>query len=300
MKKYKKILITGGSGLLGKGMGETAPMDLRIISVHMRDYVVDDSCMKHLIVDIRDKQQVDRLFKKFQFDAVVHAAGIANVDYAESHYAESLESNIVGTLNITSACRRTGSYLIYISSNAVFDGTAPPYDESCKVNPINKYGIIKTECERLITETLQDFVIVRPIIMYGWNHRIGRPNPATWIIEKLKSGESIRMVTDVYENPLYNLQCGKALWEIVKRKPLGIIHLGGAGVLNRYEFALRLANVFALDAALIQPVESTFFPTIAPRPKNTSFSTKRMETELEIMPIHVEEGLQEMKNRISS
>lgn len=59
------ILVTGGTGLLGRGIGNNAPQHVRI-----------------------------------------HAAGIASVDFVESHYAESLESNIVGTFNVTSACRR--------------------------------------------------------------------------------------------------------------------------------------------------------------------------------------------------
>src|SRR5208283_728200 len=111
-----------GTGLLGKGMEETAPADWKIVGVHQRPYSVDDSRARHLVLDIRDKIAVDRLFKRQRFDIVVHAAGIASVDYVEKHYAESLESNLVGTLNITSACRRSGTYLIYVSTNAVFDG----------------------------------------------------------------------------------------------------------------------------------------------------------------------------------
>jgi dTDP-4-dehydrorhamnose reductase len=298
MKTIKKLLITGGTGLLGKGMEETAPKDVQIRSLHQREYTVESSKAHHAVLDIRDKQKVDRLFDDEEFDIVIHAAGIASVDYVERHYAESLESNIVGTLNITSAARKKGCHLVYVSTNAVFDGTQAPYKETDALGPVNKYGSLKAECERLVIETLERYTIVRPILMYGWNHSVSRPNPSTWVFEKLLRGESIEMVTDVYENPLYNIQCADALWEIVKRKPSGVFHLAGGEIVNRYEFALKVAQVFDLDASLIRAVDSTFFPSIAARPKNTSFDTRRMESELGVTALSVEEGLRDMKRRM--
>ncbi len=294
-RKAKTVLITGGTGLLGKGMEETAPAGWNILSLHQRAYVVEDTRAEHLILDIREKKAVDRLFEKRTFDCVVHAAGIASVDYVERHYAESLESNIVGTLNVSSACRRAGVPMIYVSTNAVFDGRRAPYGETDPVGPVNKYGRLKVECERLVAETLERFTIVRPILMYGWNHMVTRPNTATWIYDKLIRGERIKLVTDVRENPLYNLQCGRALWSAVRKEPGGVIHLAGKTAVNRHQFALTLAKVFGLDASLIEPVTGAAFPDIAPRPPDTTLRTRRMEGELGVPAMSLEEGLKSMK-----
>jgi len=291
----KTVLVTGGTGLLGKGMEETMPAGWRVVSLHQRDYKVENSKAKHLVLDIRDKRAVDRLFAKNSFDAVVHAAGIASVDYVESHYAESLESNIVGTLNVTSVCRRAGTHLIYVSTNAVFDGRKAPYKEEDAVHPLNKYGGLKVECERLVRETLEKWTIVRPILMYGWNHVVTRPNPATWIYEKLMRGEEISMVTDVHENPLYNIQCGHGLWAVIAKRKPGVFHFAGRDSMDRYQFAVAVAETFGLDKSLIKPVTSKAFPSIARRPKNTTFVTRRMERELGVKPLTVREGLAAMK-----
>lgn len=295
MKKTRTIMITGGTGLLGKGMEESAPSGWKILGVHQRPYAVEDSRARHLVLDIRDKVAVDRLFKRQKFDVVIHAAGIASVDYVEKHYAESLESNLVGTLNITSACRRAGIPLVYVSTNAVFDGRKPPYSETDAVNPVNKYGRIKVECERLVRETLENYTIMRPILMYGWNHAVTRPNPATWIYEKLMRGETIDMVDDVTENPLYNVECGRLLWAIAAKRPAGIIHAAGADSFNRFEFARKIAETFGLDVSLIKRVPSSHFAGIAERPPNTTLSTKRMERELGVKPLKLEDGLKAMK-----
>lgn len=297
MNTKKVILITGGTGLLGKGIEEVMPEDCEIISIHQRPYYMNDSRVKHLVLDIRDKSAVEELFTKHRFDAVIHAGGIASVDYVKKNYAESLESNIVGTLNISSACRKSGVYLIYISSNAVFDGLSAPYDETSKPNPVNEYGEIKLECERLIEKTLPDACIIRPILMYGWNHPTGRSNPVTWLLEKLKSGQKINVVDDVWENPLYNLQCGDAIWRTIEIKPGGKLHLAGEDVLNRFQLALLTADVFGLDSGLITAVKSTSFPDLAPRPPNTAFSTDKMQELLGIKPVSVRAGLEDMQRR---
>jgi dTDP-4-dehydrorhamnose reductase len=296
----KTALVTGGTGLLGKGLEETMPSGWRIVSLHQRDYKVENSKARHLVLDIRDKRAVDRLFAKYAFDAVVHAAGIASVDYVEKHYAESLESNIVGTLNVTSAARRAGTHLTYISTNAVFDGKKAPYREDAPTQPINKYGGLKVECERLVRETLLHWTIVRPILMYGWNHVVTRPNPATWIYEKLMRGETVSMVDDVWENPLYNISCGHALWAIIHKRSEGAFHLAGKDSVNRWQFAQEVARTFDLDASLIKRVSSKAFPEIAPRPKNTTFVTTRMERELGVKPLTLREGLAAMKAAMSA
>jgi len=291
----KTVLITGGTGLLGKGMEETAPKGVKIVSVHLRDYKVPKGRATHLALDLRDKRAVDRLFERRRFDAVVHAAGLASVDYVETHYAESLESNIVSTLNVTAACRRAGIHCVYVSTNAVFDGKKPPYAESDPVHPVNKYGSLKVECERLVQETLEKYTIVRPILMYGWNRGVTRPNPATWIYEKLLKGEAVELVDDVRENPLYNRQCGEALWAVLRKRPSGIFHLAGKDSVNRWKFGLEVAAAFGLDASLIKRVDSSRFPGIAQRPKNTTFSVKRMEDELGVRALTLAQGLAAMR-----
>ncbi len=144
-------------------------------------------------------------------------------------------------------------------------------------------------------ETLEKWTIVRPILMYGWNHVVTRPNPATWIYEKLMRGEEISMVTDVHENPLYNIQCGHGLWAVIAKRKPGVFHFAGRDSMDRYQFAVAVAETFGLDKSLIKPVTSKAFPSIARRPKNTTFVTRRMERELGVKPLTVREGLAAMK-----
>lgn len=289
-----KVLVTGSTGLLAKGLEETAPA-ASIVGIHKRTYRVRDPRERHMVQDVCDRDGLFKLFEKENFDAVVHAAGQASVDYCQQHANEARESNIVGTRNVAEACKAFGSYLVYISTNAVFDGESAPYSEEAKANPLHEYGKIKLECEAIAAEA-GCYSVARPILMYGWNHAVTRPNPVTWVYEKLLKGEKVQLVDDVWENPLYNRQCGRALWAILEQRPSGIFHLAGKTRLNRHQLGLKVAEAFGLDGSLIEAVPSSFFKGIAPRPKDTSFVTRRMQSELGVDPMPIEEGLVDMKS----
>lgn len=290
-----RVLITGSTGLLAKGFEETANEADIVVGIHLRDYRIKDWRVRHLSLDVRDDKAVEALFDRERFDGVIHAAGIASVDHVERHPEEGLSSNLQGTQNIARCCKKYDSYMVYISTNAVFNGEKAPYKEDDQTAPIHQYGKIKLACEDATREEAGAHCIVRPILMYGWNHVVTRPNPVTWIYEKLLRGENISLVNDIYENPLYNIQCGRALWAILRNQPKGIFHFAGGDRINRFELGQRVAKEFDLDSALIKEVGSDFFPNIAPRPKDTTFITDRMEDELGIKAMSLADGLHHMK-----
>lgn len=287
-------LITGGTGLLGQGLLATIPDDWSVVSAQRRPFRSEIAGVEPVTLDVRSRSAVDALFASRRIDAVIHTAGIASVDYAEQHVEEAIESNVTGTRNIAESCRASGARLVYVSTNAVFDGTRAPYGESDLVNPLNAYGRMKVACEQLVRETIDDCVIVRPIFMYGWPHPMGRPNMVTWVIDRLTRGDTIPVVDDVFENPLYNVHGGRAIWEILARDIHGIVHLAGRNVVSRFELARLVAEVFDLDASCIRAVSSDYFADIAPRPRNTSFVTARMESDLDIEPLSLGDGLRTM------
>lgn len=292
-----RVLITGGTGLVGGALIATAGAEHRLTVLHKRDYPLRIAGVEGLVADVRNREQLTDLFNRCEFDAVIHAAGIANVDYVERHFNEGWESNVIGTENVVDLALKKDVKLVYLSSNAVFDGKVGLYREKDVTNPVNQYGRIKVECEKLVSRLCPEAAIVRPILMYGWPPPQARANPVIWLIDRLKKGEKTPLVTDVYENPLWAHHCAEVIWRIIGLGKSGIFHVAGQDVVNRYEFGRLTAEVFGLDASLLQPVGSTYFPAIAPRPKNTSFLTERMQAELGMVPVTLSNGLQRMRRQ---
>lgn len=245
-------------------------------------------------MDVTIEKEVIEFFKAEQPDVVVHTASIGSVDFSEKHKDETRLVNVGGTKNAVAGAKACNAKFIFISSNAVFDGESPPYKEEDPLKPINYYGKLKVEGERIVLSSGLPYAIVRPILIYGWNDPNGRPNPVTWLLSRLKDRQQVKIVDDVYCNPLLAGNCAEAIWSVILNDKKGIYHIGGKDRVNRFDFAVCAAKAFGLDYELIEPVPSSYFKSIAHRPKDTTYSTKKMQEELGVRPIGIKEGLEIM------
>lgn len=297
----KRVLVTGGTGILGKAIMETCPPNIQLFITHWEKSWAEDLPCPVKLLDVTDRENTLRTITDWEKpDVVIHAAGIANVDLAEKERSLAKGINVDGTKNVINACLSNGIKLIYVSTNAVFDGNNPPYSENSERNPVNYYGKLKVEAENLVIDSGLEFSIVRAILMYGWHFNQSRPNPVTNWIRLLSEGKTINVVDDRYTQPLYAYDCANTLWEIVNQDRTGIYNVSGADRVNLFEFAMKTADIFELNKELIQPVPSTYFPEIAPRPIDTSYSISKVIKELNIHPMGIEEGLTHMKASKSS
>jgi dTDP-4-dehydrorhamnose reductase len=296
MKKIakNKILITGANGLLGRGLLTLTKDSYELIpAIHVNK----GSCGRSIVnLDITDKKDVFDKFKIIKPNIVIHTASIGNVDYCEKHQKEAYEVNVKGTLNIVKACEKFGAKHVFLSSNAVFDGLHAPYSENSKIQPVNYYGKTKAIAEELVEKSKADFTIVRLILMYGWNNLSSRQNPITWLMQKIKNKEKVKLVNDTYANPIYNLHAAKSIYKIIDLKKGGIFHLAGKDRVNKYEMGLVVAEVFGFDKKYIEPVSSDYFKGIARRMPDTTYNTEKMQKELKILPLSLKKGLELMKS----
>lgn len=279
-----RIVFTGITGLLGGYFLKKQDSNFEVIGISRKN------------IDITDKIKVNDFVKKINPKVIVHAASLGNVDYCEEHSKEAEKVNVVGTKNIIDAAKTVNAKIIFLSSNAIFDGNNPPYDEKAETNPVDVYGKTKVEGENLVKKSGLNFVILRLITMYGWPQSGGRSNPVTWVIDNLKKRKKINVVNDIYNNHLWAGQAAQAVWEVIKRDiKKDIFNIAGGDCINRYELAVKVAETFRLDPSLITSVDSSFFKSIAKRPKNTCFNTQKMENQLGIQPLSIDEGLRLMK-----
>lgn len=291
-----RILITGGTGLLGKALIERRAHPVSIWAIYYGNYDMKNTPeAMYFNADICDKDSMEKIFRSSNPEVVIHTAGAANVDYCEKHPDEARRSNVTGTKIITELCKKYNSKIVFISTNAVFDGTHAPYAEDSIPSPVNSYGKMKLEAEEIVKDGGLKHLIVRPILMYGWNNVHERSNTVTWLIEKLRKGEKVNMVNDVYENPLFNRHCAEIIWSLVASNKEGLYHVAGKDVVNRFEFANLIAEVFYLDKSLINAVPSGYFTNLAPRPSNTSYDVAKVERELNVKLPRLKESLSLMR-----
>ena len=291
-----KLLITGASGLYGSKLAQMAlTKNYEVYSSDIQELSVYGNFVK---LDISGKAQVDEAFKTIKPDVVVHAATLTDVDKCELNKALAWKVNVEGTKNIVEAAKATGSFLIYISTDYIFGGETGRYKETDAPNPINYYGITKLKAEEIV-KTQKEYFIARPSVMYGSTPAAGKVNFALWIIENLRKGGHVKIVTDQWNTPTLNTNLAEMTLEVIERKLTGIYHLCGATRLSRFKFAEQIADVFSLDKSLIDKVLSSQFTLSAKRPMDSSLDTLKAQQTMQHKPLEMDMALKQLKFELS-
>ena len=286
----KRVLITGASGLLGSKLVKALSGGYEVIPTHNTHPIHPDSVR----MDIVDGKEVARVLSAVKPELVVHAAAETNVDKCETNRELAWSVNAEGTRNISSTCRKIGAKLVYVSTDYVFDGEKGLYSEEDETNPVNYYGVTKLDGERFVRELCEDFVIARTSVLYGWHPN--RLNFATWVIDSLESGVSINVAEDHYNSPTLVDNLAEAILRIARKDAAGVYHVAGSERISRYDFAMRIAEIFGLNRSLIMPVKMKDLKVwVAKRPKDSSLSVDKIRRELEISPSDLNEALKRMK-----
>jgi dTDP-4-dehydrorhamnose reductase len=301
-----KIVITGGSGLLGRYLIKTQPTksfeDVGVTNEHDITACYRNHKIDGIRLDVSDKSEViDRLFSIMP-DIIIHCAANGDVDSVENDPTGAVKSDLLGTIHLKEYCEKMKCKLITISTNAVYDGDNAPYDEWSPRNPINFYGKIKSLADDIIMKSTCDWMIIRPIFMYGWPYEHGRGNWVTKIIDKFNKKEEVTLVDDSYTQPTYAGDVAKSIWHLIKQESWNnIFNVAPDEKVSLYDFGLAVANMFELykiNDHNIWACSLDSFTSIAPRPKDTTFNID-MLTLSGFECSGITEGLNKMKDEHS-
>jgi len=249
---------------LGRALCQQLSDKYEVVGLDIVELKAQSSKLKGFIeCDIADREKTVTEIASVKPDTVIHSAAYTDVDGCEKNPQEAEKVNVLGTKNVTLACKECNCLLIYISTDFVFDGEKKtPYIEKDIPNPINVYGKSKLDGERYIQDILKDFIIVRSSWLFGR----GGKNFVDTI--KGKSGKEIRVVNDQFGSPTYTEDLAQALSNLVSQSKnfRGIYHITNSGSCSWYEFALAIKEIANLDADIL-PVSSQEYASVTKRPK---------------------------------
>ncbi|MBR1545040.1 MAG: UDP-glucose 4-epimerase GalE [Alphaproteobacteria bacterium] len=151
------ILVMGGAGYIGSHTVK------HLIENGYEVVVADNLSMGHReavltphfeIADLADKDSLDRVFKKYKIDAVIHFAAFIAVGESVENPAKYYRNNVVGTINLLDVMLANNVKNIVFSSTAAVFGNPEytPIDEAHKTSPINPYGWTKLMIEKIFAD----------------------------------------------------------------------------------------------------------------------------------------------------
>ena len=285
-----RVIVTGAGGLLGKKIVSLLSKEHEVIGVYHTSKPETDP---YLLLDLSKLENVKEIAKE-KPDVIIHAAALTDVDKCE----ENPELAKLLNYEVTKEIAKIPAYIVYISTDYVFDGERGNYSESDKPNPINVYGLTKLMGEEAVKQA-EKYLIVRTSTPYGSNPASGKDNFALWLLKKLKNKERVKIVKDQITSPTLNTSFALMLKEAIERGLTGIIHLADASQISRYDFSIALARVFNLDESLITPISMSELKWKAKRPKNSSLNVEKAMKLLNNKPLTVYEALKRLKEEMS-
>jgi dTDP-4-dehydrorhamnose reductase len=295
----KRVLITGANGLLGQQLIKVFQEDYEVLGFGLQARpCLPEGSFRYQQGDIADRRQLRELMQNFVPNFVINAAGFTDVDGSETQREACWRANVTGVENLAYAAQKVQARVIHVSTDYVFDGTAGPYRENDRPNPLGFYARSKLAGENVLLNSSANYAIARTMVLYGAGYEI-RPNFVTWLIAHLRAGKSARIVDDQLGNPTLANELARALRVLAESGRNGIYHLSGSEIIDRYHFAVKIAEVFELDPQLIQPVKTGDLKQAAPRPLRSGFDISKAMTELKVNMSGVIGGLQKFKTELA-
>lgn len=294
-----KILITGGSGLLGQYLNLELSRRYDILTLYNAN---PGNCtlFNSQRIDLCQLNQLEDIFKSFKPDLVVHTASISKTDLADQLPREYvIRVNVEVTHRLAVLCSRYGSRLFYTSTDLVYDGTTGSMlNETSPVKPVSFYAETKLQAEKKIEETFEKYIILRTALLYGFglNHS---GSHFSAVYSNLKEGRPVRLFYDQYRTPLSLMNAAQIIAELAETDiKTEIINFGGKERVSRFDLGMILCSEAGFDNELIIGISMDDAVNI-PRVPDVSMDTKKLRS-LGIKQHTVRESIRKILSEVRS
>lgn len=272
--KKKRILITGGSGLLGLNwaclLRETWDV---VLGTHRQEVCL--SGVTTVPLALTNTELLTRQLAAMAPDVIIHAAGMTSVDECEIRHEEAKRVNVELSEYIATAAAVLGIELVHISTDHLFQGQHSFIVESEPVSPLNYYGFTKAMAEERVQAVNPSALIIRTNF-FGWGH-VNRQSFSDWLIYNLRAGVPLTVFDDVFFTPILAESLAITVHKLLEKKSAGVFNVVGDERISKYEFAVKLSQHFALPEKLIRRNQIVRAELLAARPRDMSLSNKKVQ-----------------------
>jgi dTDP-4-dehydrorhamnose reductase len=285
-----RVAVTGANGLVGgEAVALLAPRH-RVLALGRGPSRLPPGPHEWADADLADGRSVEAALRDFRPEAVLHAGAMTDVDGCERDPDAARRTNVGGTEQVARACGILGARFVAVSTDYVFDGERGPYREEDAPGPRGVYATTKLEGEVRAMALVTDCAVARVAVVFSG--RAGaKPTFATQIVERLSRGEPVKAFSDQHVSPTLAANAAAMLCELLLETDYrGVLHASGATVLDRVDFARRVARRFGLRGEIV-PVRTADVKLLAPRPLRGGLVVERAARLLRERPLDVDAAI---------
>lgn len=250
----KNILITGANGQLGN--------EMRLLAEVNKEYTYFFTDVAEL--DICDEQAVMNFVVDHQIDIIVNCAAYTAVDKAEDNKELCDKLNHIAPGYLAKAIQTRGGYLVQVSTDYVFDGTAHiPYTEEQPTCPDSVYGTTKLGGELEAMKYCANTMIIRT----AWLYSTFGNNFVKTMLRLEREKDALGVIFDQIGTPTYARDLAVAIFAAIHKGIVpGIYHFSNEGVCSWYDFTQMIHHLAGIDNCKLRPLHTEEYPTKAKRP----------------------------------
>lgn len=267
----KRLLITGAGGFLGS----------RLLEYFNTREEYETLGITHRELEVSDSLAVTAFIRAIRPDYVLHCAGISDTGECEREPERSEQINVRGTANMAKACRESGSKMIFMSSDQVYNAscTMEPNREERVIRPRTVYGRDKKRAEEAMFTSLNDGVALRLTWMYDYPSRereggIGLMGP---LFSALRDRIRLKLPVHDYRGITYVWDAIRNM-ETAMKLPGGVYNFGSENCFSTFDTAVRFLKAITGDdtsASLVEQDTERF----ASCPRNLTIDTEKIKSQ---------------------
>ena len=249
-----KVLVFGKNGQVGKELNKYS--QVIAFTKDEADFIHKDKCLN--------------IINEINPSVVINTVAKTNLDFCEKDRDNTEIVNTLTPIEIALKCKNKNIPFIHISTDYVFDGKkTSPYYEDDQTNPVNYYGLTKSNAEKGIIKLNSNSIILRT----SWVFSNSKSNFLSKIIKQIKNNKEVKVVGDQVGSPTSAIDLAKTciyLSQLMKerKQTSSIYHYSGYPETSFYDYAKEIKK-YLLNKTKIIKIKSSDYPQIAIRPLYT-------------------------------
>jgi dTDP-4-dehydrorhamnose reductase len=252
-----RVLVTGGSGLIGSNVAAAAAQQSWEVLGCFHEHPIEIDGVETLALDMADRRACVEAAMEWEPDAIVHAAGEPSLSrFERDPLVAQLE--YVGAEHTLAAARTVHARHVLVSCDQVYSGRMPAAWRAQELDlpdPVNAHGRSKLACEEAAMRSNVPWLVVRPGEVYGVNASRGawgRSGVALRLVARMRRRALLPAPEGVLRSPTYAWDFAQRLCELVAQGCEGVYNLAGPVAMSRLAWARLLAEAFDCPAELVR------------------------------------------------
>ena len=247
---WDRILVVGADSLIGAGLVSFLErLGADVTGTSRRKETAND---RRLYLDLSNEDAM--VLPEGRYDCIFLCAGITALVDCESDPRGAYRVNVTNMLRLAERFHGNGSRIVFLSSNAVFDGKSVRPDEHSAYCASTEYGRQKALAENGLKALAGGSGLIAIVRLTKVLSSVS--GIAAEFLAQLKDGKPCRALDDLLISPVSLEYVMSVLVEIALKKLSGVFHISGAEEMSYAEFACRLAVYMNIDPSLVRRCSS--------------------------------------------